>query len=233
MNPDMLLLLRLGLLSLTTCALSVAAQIEFKVAGETVVVPASFAAKVVPVSDPWRMAFESKTYAANPDWRAPDIYLEMPGKPGAVRTLLLITAVPLGVEGLKTYHDTDTFRQMFPADGKVLPVDSKDERYVVYFGQQKEQPVLFAVALCRGKVLRLSLISLDDSGVPADHDFIDGRTLRQLTQLLVQSNPIDGANQINTNLMSWFVAIFGFLGAIKLVLHHRSRIKAESLAGAK
>lgn len=216
----------------TSVAWAAAAPIEFKVAGETLVAPASCEARIVPENDPWRVAFESEARALRPEWRPPDVYLEVAGKADGARPLLLIKALPLGVEGLKTYHDTDAFRQLFPADGKALRVDSKDERYVVYLGRREEDDLLFAVALCRGKVFHLELLTIDESWKVAARDRNDGLRLRQVTRSFVQANPVAGANQINTNLMSLVALVFILLGALLHDLQRRRRIKAERATGA-
>ena len=183
----MLTSLRHWLLLLTTCV-GAAAPFEFKVAGETVVVPESFEARPLPANDPWRLDFEVSRRTAYADFQAPDVYLAFAGSRSEV---LMITARPFGVEGLKTYHDTRSFRQLFPRDVEGLRVISPlDERYVVYSGQRDEDDVLFAVALCRGKIFRLNLFHFDESGKPAAYDFIDARILVQLTQLFVQANPV-------------------------------------------
>jgi hypothetical protein len=211
--------LRHGLLLLTTWV-GAAAPFEFKVAGETVVVPESFEARPLPANDPWRLDFEVSRRTAYADFQAPDVYLKFAGSRGEV---LMITARPFGVEGLRTYHDSRSFRQLFPRDVEGLRVISLDERYVVYGGQRDEDDVLFAVALCRGKIFRLNLIHFDDSGKPAAYDFIDARILVQLTQLFVQANPVSGESQVNVELLEVLAAFFVILSVCLLRLRQRRR----------
>jgi hypothetical protein len=215
--------LRHGLLLLTTCV-GAAAPFEFKVAGETVVVPESFEARPLPANDPWRLDFEVSRRTAYADFQAPDVYLAFAGSRSEV---LMITARPFGVEGLKTYHDTRSFRQLFPRDVEGLRVISPlDERYVVYSGQRDEDDVLFAVALCRGKIFRLNLIHFDESGKPAAYDFIDARILVQNTQLFVQANPVTGENQLNVELLEVLAAFFVLLSGCLFYLKQRRRAQA-------
>lgn len=215
----MLASLRHGLLLLTTCV-GAAAPFEFKVAGETLVVPESFEARPLPANDPWRLDFEVSRRTADVDFQAPDVYLKFAG---SRREVLMITARPFGVDGLKTYHDTRSFRQLSPRDVEGLRVLSLDERYVVYGGQRDEDDVLFAVALCRGKIFRLNLIHFDESGKPAAYDFIDARILVQLTQLFVQANPVTGESQVNVELLEVLAAFFVLLSVCLLCLRQRRR----------
>jgi hypothetical protein len=218
--------LRHGLLLLTTCV-GAAAPFEFKVAGETVVVPESFEARPLPANDPWRLDFEVSRRTAYADFQAPDVYLAFAGSRSEV---LMITARPFGVEGLKTYHDTRSFRQLFPRDVEGLRVISPlDERYVVYSGQRDEDDVLFAVALCRGKIFRLNLIHFDESGKPAAYDFIDARILVQNTQLFVQANPVTGENQLNVELLEVLAAFFVLLSGCLFYLKQRGRAPAGGM----
>ncbi len=222
----MLTSLRHGLLLLTTCV-GAAAPFEFKVAGETVVVPESFEARPLPANDPWRLDFEVSRRTAYADFQAPDVYLAFAGSRSEV---LMITARPFGVEGLKTYHDTRSFRQLFPRDVEGLRVISPlDERYVVYSGQRDEDDVLFAVALCRGKIFRLNLIHFDESGKPAAYDFIDARILVQNTQLFVQANPVTGENQLNVELLEVLAAFFVLLSGWLFYLKQRGRAPAGGM----
>ncbi len=222
----MLTSLRHGLLLLTTCV-GAAAPFEFKVAGETVVVPESFEARPLPANDPWRLDFEVSRRTAYADFQAPDVYLAFAGSRSEV---LMITARPFGVEGLKTYHDTRSFRQLFPRDVEGLRVISPlDERYVVYSGQRDEDDVLFAVALCRGKIFRLNLIHFDESGKPAAYDFIDARILVQNTQLFVQANPVTGENQLNVELLEVLAAFFVLLSGCLFYLKQRGRAPAGGM----
>ena len=222
----MLTSLRHWLLLLTTCV-GAAAPFEFKVAGETVVVPESFEARPLPANDPWRLDFEVSRRTAYADFQAPDVYLAFAGSRSEV---LMITARPFGVEGLKTYHDTRSFRQLFPRDVEGLRVISPlDERYVVYSGQRDEDDVLFAVALCRGKIFRLNLIHFDESGKPAAYDFIDARILVQNTQLFVQANPVTGENQLNVELLEVLAAFFVLLSGCLFYLKQRGRAPAGGM----
>lgn len=222
----MLTSLRHGLLLLTTCV-GAAAPFEFKVAGETLVVPESFEARPLPANDPWRLDFEVSRRTAYADFQAPDVYLAFAGSRSEV---LMITARPFGVEGLKTYHDTRSFRQLFPRDVEGLRVISPlDERYVVYSGQRDEDDVLFAVALCRGKIFRLNLIHFDESGKPAAYDFIDARILVQNTQLFVQANPVTGENQLNVELLEVLAAFFVLLSGCLFYLKQRGRAPAGGM----